>query len=166
MKEEKQKIVYTSGSWDMFHVGHLNILEKSKALGCYLVVGVSTDELIEDYKGLPPVIPFEERIRIVESIACVDKVVKQTVLTEISQLEENKVNIVTIGDDWMNKHLDGLEWMKSQPDKEVVYFEYTPGVSSTGIKKKIIQNTYEIISAQFQREVEHIEDWKNHQTGV
>lgn len=158
------KRVFTSGSWDMFHVGHLNILERSKKHGDYLVVGVSTDELITEYKGIPPIIPFEERMRIVKSIGCVDEVVKQTKLTEIAQLIEYNIDIVTIGDDWKNKYLEGLEWMKNQPGKEVVYFDYTPGVSTTSIKKKIIQNTYEIISAEFQREINAMEEWKNKQS--
>ena len=158
-----KKIVYTSGSWDMFHVGHLNVLERSKACGDYLVVGVSTDDLIEEYKGFPPIIPFKERVRIVSALKCVDKVVKQTILTEIRQLQELDVDIVTIGDDWKDKHLDGLEWMKAQPRKEVVYLEYTPGVSTTGIKKKIIENSYQIISAELKREIEHMEKWKKAQ---
>lgn len=155
--------MFTSGSWDLFHVGHLNILERSKALGDYLIVGVSTEELIAEYKGLPPVIPFAERARIVAAVRCVDKVVKQTVLTEIAQLKRYKVDVVTIGNDWKGKHLDGLEWMKSQPGKRVVYFPYTPGVSTTGIKRKIIQSTYEIIAAEFKREAQHTAAWKARQ---
>lgn len=165
MAKNGKKIIYTSGSWDMFHVGHLNILEKSRALGDCLIVGVSTDELIEEYKGLPPLIPFEERMRIIKALRCVDQAVTQTVLTEIAQLKELDVDVVTIGDDWRNKHLPGLEWIKSQPGKEVVYFEYTPGVSTTGIKKKIIENTYQIISAELKREAEHIEQWKKKHCG-
>ena len=65
MGKNGKKIIYTSGSWDMFHVGHLNILERSRALGDYLIVGVSTNELIEEYKGPSPIIPFEERLRII-----------------------------------------------------------------------------------------------------
>jgi len=160
MGKNGKKIVYTSGSWDLLHVGHLNILEKSKALGSDLIVGVSTDELIEEYKGIPPIIPFEERLQLVESVGFVDRAVKQTVLTEIAQLEELEIDIVTIGDDWKDKHLDGLEWMNRQPGKEVVYFEYTPGVSTTSIKRRIIKNTYDIISAELQRELEHMEQWK------
>jgi glycerol-3-phosphate cytidylyltransferase len=158
--DKQGKIVFTSGSWDMFHVGHLNILEKSRALGDRLVVGVSTDELIEEYKGMPPVIPFEERLRIVSAMECVDVAVKQTILTEVRQLQEYDVDIVTIGDDWKEKYLEGLEWMEQQEGKEVVYFEYTPGVSTTGIKRKIIKNTYEIIAADMKREQKNIEHWK------
>lgn len=158
MKEKKIR-VFTSGSFDLFHIGHLNILEKSAALGDELIVGVSTDELIQHYKGMPPVIPFEQRIRIVSSIRCVTKVVKQVKLTEIAQLQSEDIDIVTIGDDWENKYLEGLEWMKQQPEKEVIYFPYTPGVSTTGIKKHIIESTNEIIAAALQREAELDYNW-------
>ena len=161
--KDKKKVVYTSGSWDMFHVGHLNILEKSKSLGDVLVVGVSTDELITEYKNAPPVIPYEQRKQIIESLSCVDVAIKQTILTDIRQLEDYEVDIVTIGNDWKDKYLEGLEWMKKQPGKEVVYLEYTPGVSTTGIKRDIIRNTYDIIYAELQREIESMESWKNEQ---
>ena len=114
MKEKKVR-VFTSGSFDLFHIGHLNILEKSALLGDELIVGVSTDELIQHYKGMPPIIPFEQRIRIVSSIKCVTKGVKQVKLTEIAQLERENIDIVTIGDDWKDKYLEGLEWIKQQP---------------------------------------------------
>ena len=90
MKEKKVR-VFTSGSFDLFHIGHLNILEKSALLGDELIVGVSTDELIQHYKGMPPIIPFEQRMRIVSSIKCVTKVVKQVKLTEIAQLERENI---------------------------------------------------------------------------
>lgn len=154
------KRVFTSGSFDLFHIGHLNILEKSAALGDELIVGVSTDELIEHYKGMKPIIPFEQRIRIVGAIKCVTKVVKQTKLTEIAQLQRENIDIVTIGDDWKDKYLEGLEWMKSQPGKEVVYFPYTPGISTTSIKKHIIKDTTAIIDAMLHREEELDKNWK------
>ena len=155
------KTIYTSGSWDLFHVGHLNVLEKSKALGDRLIVGVSTDELIEEYKGVAPVIPYEERFRVVSALQCVDLVVKQTVLTEISQLKEHCVDVVTIGDDWKGRYLEGLEWMKQHG--EVVYLPYTEGVSTTGIKRRIIENAYTLIAAGLRRENENIERWKKKQ---
>lgn len=158
---EKKKVrVFTSGSFDLFHVGHLNILEKSAALGDELIVGVSTDELIQKYKGMKPIIPFEQRLRIVAALKCVTKVVKQVKLTEIGQLEREEIDIVTIGDDWKDKYLEGLEWMKSQPDKEVIYFPYTPGVSTTSIKKEIIDCTSQIVKAALQREEALEYDWK------
>lgn len=158
MKEKKVR-VFTSGSFDLFHIGHLNILEKSALLGDELIVGVSTDELIQHYKGMPPIIPFEQRMRIVSSIKCVTKVVKQVKLTEIAQLERENIDIVTIGDDWKDKYLEGLEWIKQLPGKRVVYFPYTPGVSTTGIKKRIIESTNEIIAAALQREAELDYNW-------
>jgi len=159
----KETVVFTSGSWDLFHRGHLNVLRRSKALGDKLIVGVSTDELIEDYKGLPPVIPFDERMEIVGAISCVDVVVKQTILTEIAQLKKYHVDIVTIGDDWKDRYLEGLEWMKNHG--RVVYLPYTEGVSTTSIKRKIIDNTYAMISAELRRELERAEEWKQKQVG-
>ena len=153
------KRVFTSGSFDLFHVGHLNILEKSAALGDELIVGVSTDELIEKYKGMKPIIPFEQRFRIVQSIKCVTKVVKQVKLTEIAQLQREKIDIVTIGDGWVDKYLEGLEWMKQQPGKEVVYFPYTPGVSTTIIKRQIIESANQIVYAALHREELKDKDW-------
>ena len=152
---ERKKIrVFTSGSFDLFHIGHLNILERSAALGDELIVGVSTDELIQHYKGMPPIIPFEQRFRIISSLKCVTKAVKQVKLTEVAQLQREDIDIVTIGDDWENKYVEGLEWMKKQPGKKVVYFPYTPGVSTTSIKKRIIESTSEIIEAALQREAD------------
>ena len=160
MTSQKKVRVFTSGTFDLFHVGHLNILEKSANLGDELIVGVSTDELIEEYKGMKPIIPFEQRFRIIEAIGCVTKVVKQVKLTEIAQLQQEEIDVVTIGDDWKDKYLAGLEWMESQPGKSVVYFPYTPGISTTGIKKKIIGSASDIVQAALKREEEHDKDWK------
>lgn len=157
---KKEIIVYTSGTWDMFHVGHLNILEKSAKMGDKLIVGVSTDELIIDYKGIPPIMPFEQRFKIIESIKWVHKAVKQEILTEINQLKDLHVDIVTIGDDWKEKYLEGLDWMEKQAGKSVVYIPYTSDVSTTSIKRNIIKNSYEIIFSELSREVAHMEDWK------
>ena len=136
MKEKKVR-VFTSGSFDLFHIGHLNILEKSALLGDELIVGVSTDELIQHYKGMPPIIPFEQRMRIVSSIKCVTKVVKQVKLTEIAQLERENIDIVTIGDDWKDKYLEGLEWIKQQPGKRVVYFRKTPVLVQRVLRREL-----------------------------
>ncbi|WP_321478899.1 adenylyltransferase/cytidyltransferase family protein [uncultured Bacteroides sp.] len=158
---EKKKVkVFTSGSFDLFHVGHLNILEKSAALGDELIVGVSTDELIEKYKGMKPIVPFEQRFKIISALKCVTKVVRQVKLTEIAQLQREEIDIVTIGDDWLDKYLEGLEWMKAQPNKKVIYFPYTPGVSTTSIKKEIIDSTNQIIEAALQREAALEYNWK------
>ncbi len=148
----KEITVFTSGTWDLLHVGHLNVLERSASLGDRLIVAVSTDELIESYKGIKPIIPYEQRARLVASIGIVDAVVPQTVLTDIRQLQEFDVDIVTIGSDWEHKHLDGLQWMKEQPGKQVVYLPYTQGVSTTSIKRQIIASANDIIQASLARE--------------
>jgi len=137
-----KKIVFTAGTWDLFHMGHLNIIKKSKELGDYLIVGVSTDELVVSYKRYKPFIPYNERLEIVKSIKYVDETVKQTKLIDINQLKKFDVDIVTIGDDWKNKYLEGIDWMKKQ-GKKVVYLPYTDGVSSTTVKQWIMSRSHQ-----------------------
>jgi glycerol-3-phosphate cytidylyltransferase len=160
------RTVYTSGSWDLLHLGHINMIKHSRELGDRLIVGVSTDELIEAYKGMKPIMPFDERMELVAALRGVDQVVEQRELMDIAILEEHAVDIVTIGDDWQGKYLAGIEWMKQQ-GKEVAYLPYTPGVSTTSLKRKIIDNTYQIIDAQLRRENESSDRWsrRNPQTG-
>jgi len=158
------KTVYTSGSWDLLHLGHINMIRRSRELGERLVVGVSTDELIEAYKGMKPIIPFEERIELVRALRWPDEVVVQHELVPIPLLQQHGVSVVTIGDDWVGKHLEGLEWMTSQGGT-VVYLSYTPGVSTTSIKKKILDNSYRIIDAQLRRENESSDRWVRHAPG-
>jgi len=136
------KIVYTSGTFDLFHIGHLNIIKKSKSLGDFLIVGVSSDELVQSYKKHKPIISFEDRKKIVEAIKEVDLVVRQDELTDPQLLIDNKIDIVTIGDDWKTKKLDGLEWAE-QNGLDVVYLPYTQSVSTTQIKKSIIDGWQE-----------------------
>lgn len=129
-------VVYTSGTFDLFHIGHLNILRKSKAFGDILIVGVSTDEVVSTYKQSKPIIPFVERAEIIRHCDYVDKVVQQDILTDPEILKKYNVDIVTIGDDWKNKKLPGLEWAKNN-GIQVIYLPYTKDISSTNIKQKI-----------------------------
>ena len=138
------KVVYTGGTWDLFHVGHLNILRESKKLGDYLIAGVSTDELVESYKGEKPYIPYQQRFEIVKAIKYVDKVVKQTIIEDINLLKKYNVSLTTIGSDWKNKYLEGLEWMK-QHGKDVIYLPYTDGISSTVIKQWIMERNSDLV---------------------
>ena len=154
-------IVYTSGSWDLFHVGHLNIIQESAKLGDRLVVGVSSDELIEDYKGTPPVIPFEQRVKIIAALSGVDEVVRQTQLMDIAILKKYRISVATIGDDWKDRYLSGLEWMKE--NGKVVYIPYTSGVSTTSIKRTVIDSANRIIMSELHRENARIEEWKRAQ---
>ncbi|MCP5082359.1 MAG: adenylyltransferase/cytidyltransferase family protein [Alphaproteobacteria bacterium] len=143
-------VVYISGSWDLFHVGHLNALKQAKELGDFLVVGVSTDELTESYKKVKPVIPFAERRAIIESINIVDMVAQQSALMDIEILKSYKVDVAAIGDDWEGEYLEGLAWMEE--NGKVVYLPYTRHTSTTLIKRKIIGAAYDLIRAELERE--------------
>jgi len=146
-----KRIIYTAGTFDLFNVGHLEIFKKSRKLGDILIVGVSTDKLVKSYKMTAPVISYADRVRIIESCKYVDKVIKQTKLLAIKTLKKYKVDCITIGSDWKNKHVEGLEWMKK--NGEVIYLPYTKRVSSSEIKKKIIENSYDIIKSAFERKI-------------
>ena len=131
---------YTTGVFDLFHVGHLNILRRAKDKCDKLIVGVTTDELLRVYKNKSPIIPFEERISIVKSIKYVDEVVPQEDMDKISHLEKLKFNVVFVGDDWQNTD----KWNKIESDfnkigVNVVYFPYTKGTSSTLINEILVK---------------------------
>ena len=134
----KLKVVYTAGTWDLFHIGHLNIIKQSKKLGSILIVAVSTDDLVKSYKGYYPAIPYQDRYDIVRACKYVNFVVQQTKLIEIDQLKHYDVDIVTIGNDWKGRYLEGLEWAKNNGIK-VKYIPYTERISSTIIKKRIYE---------------------------
>jgi glycerol-3-phosphate cytidylyltransferase len=132
------KIGYTTGVFDLFHVGHLNILKNAKEQCDFLIVGVSTDELVMSYKNKWPVIPHIERMAIVHSIKYVDKVVKQTNRDKFSAWEHVKFDVMFVGDDWKGNSLfNEVEKQFNQVGVEIVYFPYTQGVSSTMVKQKI-----------------------------
>lgn len=127
-------IVLTAGVWDLFHRGHLNILKRAKEYG-RLIVAVSTDELVKSYKNKYPIFCLEDRIEILKACKYVDEVIVQTKILDINQLKEHKVDIIVIGDDWTDKYLEGLEWMKEHG--KVIYVPYTKGISTSLIKQKL-----------------------------
>jgi glycerol-3-phosphate cytidylyltransferase len=132
VSEKKYKIMYTTGCFDIFHYGHLNILSKSKDLCQKLIVGVSTDELILKEKGKLPVIPFLERVKIVESIKYVDMVVPQTNKNKQEAIDKYNIDAISVGDDWKGRY--------PKTSCPVEYFTYTPNVSST-ILKGLLSNS-------------------------
>ena len=146
---KNKKIIYTAGTFDLFNVGHLEIFKKSKKLGETLIVGVSTNRLVKSYKMTEPVISYADRVSIIESCKYVDEVIKQTKLLDIETLKKYKVDCITIGSDWKNKYVEGIEWMKK--NGEVIYLPYTKRVSSSEIKKRIIENSYDIIKSSLER---------------
>ena len=132
VSDKKYKIMYTTGCFDIFHYGHLNILSKSKDLCQKLIVGVSTDELILKEKGKLPVIPFLERVKIVESIKYVDMVVPQTNKNKQEAIDKYNIDAISVGDDWKGRY--------PKTSCPVEYFTYTPNVSST-ILKGLLSNS-------------------------
>ena len=138
MKEKPYKIGYTQGVYDMFHIGHLNILKRAKEQCEYLIVGVSTDEVVKTYKHKHPVIPFEERIAIVEAIRYVDKVVPQTSMNKMEAYKVLKFDALFHGSDW--KGSDMYEKIVADFEKvgvDVVFLPHTDGISSTIIREKV-----------------------------
>ena len=138
MPSKKYKVGYTTGVFDMFHIGHLNILRRAKEQCEYLIVGVSTDELVKEYKNKTPIIPYENRKEIVESIKYVDKVVPQTTMDKIKAWEEIHFDAMFHGSDWKNSEL----YIKYQKEfekigVELVFLPHTDGVSSTELIKKL-----------------------------
>jgi glycerol-3-phosphate cytidylyltransferase len=134
-------IGYTTGVFDLFHIGHLNILRNAKGLCDKLVVGVTTDELLLGYKKKKSVIPFLERCEIVRSIRYVDVVVSQDTMDKLEAWKKLRFNVMFVGDDWYNTD----KWKKveeklCQVDVKVIYYPYTTGTSSTLINQ-ILEKT-------------------------
>lgn len=129
---------YTTGVFDMFHIGHLNILKRAREQCDYLIVGVSTDELVMHDKNKHPIIPFNERYSIVEAIRYVDKVVPQENKNKFSAWEKYKFNKMFVGSDWK----DTPQWAEFERQfapvgVKIVYLEHTDGISSTILREKI-----------------------------
>ncbi len=138
MSDKKYKIGYTTGVFDMFHIGHLNILRRAKEQCEYLIVGVSTDEVVETYKHKRPVIPFEERMAIVEAIKYVDKAVPQVSMDKMQAYNELGFDALFHGSDWKGSAM--YEKIVSDFEKvgvDVVFLPHTDGVSSTIIREKV-----------------------------
>ena len=135
---KKYKIGYTTGVFDMFHIGHLNILKHAKEQCEYLIVGVSTDEIVESYKHKKPVIPYEERKAIVEAIRYVDKVVPQTTMDKLEAYNQLKFNVLFHGSDWQGSSMyNEIVEKFSKVGVDVVFLPHTDGVSTTLIREKV-----------------------------
>lgn len=135
---KKYKIGYTTGVYDMFHIGHLNIFKNAKDQCEYLIVGVSTDELVESYKGKTPIIPFEERIEIVKAIKYVDQVVPQTTMDKMQAWKELHFDVLFHGSDWQGSDMyNKLISQFKEVGTDVVFLPHTAGVSSTLLEKTL-----------------------------
>ena len=136
---KKYKIGYTTGVYDMFHIGHLNLLKRAKKQCDYLIVGVTTDKLVE-YKNKTPIIPYKERKQIVESIKYVDKVVPQDNMDKYEACKRLNANVIFVGDDWKGTE----KWNKIEEELkiinvDVIYFPYTKSTSSTILREKVLK---------------------------
>ena len=135
---KKYKIGYTTGVFDMFHIGHLNILKRAKEQCEILIVGVSTDELVETYKHKVPIVPFKERIEIVKAIKYVDQVVPQTSMDKLVAWEEFHYDALFHGSDWKGSHMyDEIEAKLEKVGAEMVFLPHTDGTSSTMLSEKL-----------------------------
>lgn len=129
-------IGYTTGVFDLFHVGHLNILKKAKENCDYLIVGVTTDEEVMRVKNRKPVISFKERKDIVEAIRYVDKVVSEENTDKIKAWENLQFDIIFKGSDWKgSEKWNNYETFFESKKVSVKYFKYTEGTSSTYLRK-------------------------------
>lgn len=134
-------IGYTDGVFDLFHVGHLNMLQAAKE-GCdYLIVGVHSDDVVEGYKGKKPIIPEAERCRIVGSIKGVDRAEITRFRDKIKLLDVFKFNRVFIGDDWKGtERWNNFEALLAKNKVDVVYIAYTKGISTKALRERIISD--------------------------
>lgn len=135
---KKYKVGYTTGVYDMFHIGHLNIIKRAKEQCEYLIVGVTTDELCYSRKNKYPIINENDRMEIVSAIKYVDKVVKQENMDKISAVKEYGVDVVFVGSDWQGTPA----WEKYEKEFanegcSVVYLQHTDGISSTILRERL-----------------------------
>ncbi len=133
-------VVYTSGTFDMFHTNHLRMIEYARGLGDTLIVGVSTDELVCSYKR-PPIIPFEERLAIIKALKFPDIVIPQRSLEHTEIVKNLNIDVFVVGDDWTGKY----DYLRDL-GVTVFYFPYGDGVSSTKIKEEILEKYTELKS--------------------
>jgi len=132
--EKKYKIGYTTGVFDLFHIGHLNILKRAKEYCDYLIVGVTADELVQ-YKNTKAIIPFCERIEIIESIKYVDKVIPQISMDKMEAWKKYKFDAIFVGTDWKGTDKwNEFERQFKEIDVVIIYIPYTKHISSTYLK--------------------------------
>ncbi len=129
---------YTTGVYDLFHIGHLNLLQRAKAECEELIVGVTTDELAVARKGKRPVVPFSERCEIVAALRCVDRVVAQNDMDKRKAWDDLRFNVVFVGDDWKGTAAwNNYEKEFAKVGARVVYFPYTVHTSSSILRNAL-----------------------------
>ena len=136
---KKYQTGYTTGVFDLFHIGHLNILRRAKEQCEFLIVGVSTDELVASYKHKTPIICFEERATIVEAIKYVDRVVPQESMNKLEAWEKYRFDVIFHGDDWKGSALyNDVEESLKKVGCDMVYLPHTDGISSSKLQQILL----------------------------
>ena len=142
-------IIYTVGTFDLLHVGHLSLLEYCKSLGSVLAVGVASDRVVNTYKPNVPVIPLEQRMEMLKALRCVDIVRPYDELEYVSGCKELNVDIFVIGEDWGNKpHNLAVESYLESQGKQIHQVLYSPRTSSTRIKQDVMAQSRPIGNLQ------------------
>ena len=138
-------IIYTVGTFDLLHVGHLALLEYCKSLGDVLAVGVASDRVVNSYKPNVPVIPLEQRMEMLSALGCVDIVRPYDELEYVSGCKEINPDIFVIGEDWGNKpHNLAVESYLKSAGKQIKQVHYNPRTSSTTIKQNVMAQSYNV----------------------
>ena len=142
--EKKYRIGYTQGVFDMFHIGHLNLLIHAKEQCDYLIVGVNSDELVKEYKNKTPVIREEDRRTIIENIKCVDRAVIAHTLDKLKAWNDYHFDAIFIGSDWIgNSRWEETGKQLKEVGAELVYLPHTDGISSTMLREDVDQKAEE-----------------------
>jgi glycerol-3-phosphate cytidylyltransferase len=132
-------IVYTVGTFDLLHVGHLALLKECKKLGDVVAVGVASDEVVHSYKPRVPVIPLEQRVEMLEALRCVDIVRPYHELEYVTACKELDIDIFVIGEDWGDRpHNIAVETYLKEAGKQIIQVRYSPQNSSTKIKHNVL----------------------------
>jgi glycerol-3-phosphate cytidylyltransferase len=147
------RIRYAAGAFDLFHVGHLNLLAQASQRCDYLIAGVVSDELVRATKGRAPVVPLAERLEIVRNIRYVDEAVAEVHLSRLDTWRDNHFDVFFKGDDWRGTEKGvSLEQQLSSVGVEVVYFPYTMHTSSTVLRRalgQILESEQDSAAANF-----------------
>ena len=137
---KKYKVGYVQGSFDMFHIGHLNLIKNAKSICDYLIVGVNSDELMKSFKHKTPIIPEDERLEIIEAIRYVDEAHIVTNRDKLEALDKFHYQALIMGDDWKGTDFyKKVEQQLKEKNAEVVYFPYTKTTSTTLLRDAIYE---------------------------
>ena len=138
--DKKKTIVFCQGSFDLFHYGHIKFLQKAKAQGDYLIVGVNTDRLYRKYKEKEPVIPYTYRVRMIAAMKCVDEAVPANGFSPRALLDKYNVDVYIICKEWLKTKEKDIAYMENVRKGKVVVFPYFKTISASDIRSKITKN--------------------------